>query len=382
MLIRAKENTRLCIPRVYIGLLRQMRCEGRSPLAVNLTLPRSRRLEAVIRDPHFDINDLKKQSENALKIEEERAKLQAKDTSISSEKLENNQYKDDKKSKSGENNNNNSKLDAENVKKIYPHYHLLVEIYKFMTAKRGLMADPKYIKNPKHLIYDIIDKDTAKEIAKKINLNQTLPEKEYGFTGTAIDDHGTTHLNVTDKDGNFVLITSTINLEFGAKFMCQKTGIIFNDEIDDFYVTNVKNEFELAGMRKNIIEPGKRPFSSASPLLLEKNNETIALGAAGGTRIPTSIIGVLFHMILGKSLSEAIAELRIHNQFYPNKTYIEAGFEDDLIAYLNYVGHHTEESALNAIFTSVQGLHVVKNGNYKIIEASSDKRKGGLAYGY
>ncbi|KAM0688253.1 hypothetical protein COBT_000491 [Conglomerata obtusa] len=280
--------------------------------------------------------------------------------------------------------NSSSKTTTENSKitKLYPHYHLLVEVYKFMTAKRGLMADPKFMKNHKSIIEEITNKDVASEVAKKININKTLPESEYGFTGEKSDDHGTTHLNVVDKDNSFVLITSTINLEFGAKFMCKKTGIIFNDEIDDFYVNNIKNAFELACMKRNVIEPGKRPFSSAAPFLLVKHNEIIALGAAGGTRIPTSLIGIIFHLMLGKSLSESIAELRIHNQFHPDKTYIESGLDKGLIDYLNYVGHKTEESALNSIFTSVQGIHVIYNGNDKIIEAVSDKRKGGLSMGY
>lgn len=273
-------------------------------------------------------------------------------------------------------------------KKLFPHYHILVETFKFMSAKRGSLADCDKLSNEKKkemnmLVNKLISKEYAKEIVKKIDINGVLDEKEYGFEGISPDDHGTTHLNVVDKDNMTVLITSTVNLEFGAKVMCKETGIIFNNEIDDFYVPGVKSAFDLAGMRPNLIKPDARPFSSAAPFLLIKNTELIALGAAGGTRIPTSLVAIIFHMMLGRSLAEAIKELRIHNQFYPKKTYVEGGFPVELKNYLIHVGHDVEESALNSIFTSVQGIRVISNeSGEKTIEAVSDERKGGAAYGY
>lgn len=272
--------------------------------------------------------------------------------------------------------------------KLFPHYHLLVEIFKFMSAKRGSLADVDKLSAEKRdkmreLVKKLISKEYATEIVKKIDLNRVLEDKEYGFSGIPHDDHGTTHLNVVDEDNNAVLITSTVNLEFGAKIMCRKTGVIFNNEIDDFYVPGVKNAFDLAGMKSNLIKPNSRPFSSASPLLLIKNTEMIALGAAGGTRIPTSLISVIFHMMLGKSLAEAIKELRMHNQFYPKKTYVEGDFPMELRNYLVSMGHVVEESSMNSIFTSVQGIRVIKDeSGEKTIEAVSDERKGGAAYGY
>jgi len=187
---------------------------------------------------------------------------------------------------------------------------------------------------------------------------------------------------VVDKEGNYVLITSTINLEFGAKFMDPKSGIIFNNEMDDFYVPSVKNAFDLAGMPKNIVQPGKRPFSSASPVILNGVGEVIAIGAAGGTRIPTTVIGIIFHLVLGKTLKESIHELRIHNQFFPGKTYVENGVCGCVKDYLGSVGHVVEESLVNSVFTSAQGIHVVEVDGKRIIQAVSDERKGGASFGY
>ncbi|EJW03820.1 gamma-glutamyltransferase [Edhazardia aedis USNM 41457] len=265
----------------------------------------------------------------------------------------------------------------------YPHYQLLVEIFKFIGAGRGKMADPAFLPNWKSIVNEIVNTQTAEAIAKKIDFNHTLNDSEYNFEGIMPEDHGTTHINVIDSDEMTVSLTSTINLEFGAKFMCPNTGIIFNNEIDDFYVPNVKNAFDLAQMPKNVVEPGKRPFSSASPLILHKYNEMVVLGAAGGTRIPTSIITIIFHLLLGKSLEEAIDAPRIHNQFLPKVTYIEYNFQNDIEKYLSQRGHKLEISAQNNIFTSVQGIHMIKMPNgEKIIQAVSDKRKGGLSDGY
>ncbi|KAF7683204.1 Glutathione hydrolase proenzyme 2 [Astathelohania contejeani] len=265
----------------------------------------------------------------------------------------------------------------------FPHYHLLVEIYKFIAARRGEFADPDFIPNWKSLVAQITSKKYAEKIVEKIDFNHSLSDIEYGFKMPFTEDHGTTHLNVIDENEMSVLITSTVNLEFGSKFMDPKTGIIFNDEMDDFYVPEVQNAFDLGAMPSNILEPRKRPFSSASPVLLVKFNEILAVGAAGGTRIPTSIIAVMFHLILGKSLEEAIMESRIHHQLIPAFTYVENNFPHDIRNYLKRLGHKVEVSTQNSIFTSVQGIHLIKTKNGdKIIQAFSDSRKGGKSDGY
>lgn len=263
----------------------------------------------------------------------------------------------------------------------YPHYHLLIEIFKFMSAKRGELADPAFLENPEEIINEIKSDEFATKIVEKIDFNSVLNKKEYGRVFDSTDDHGTTHLNVIDEDEMVVMITSTVNLEFGAKFLDDKTGIILNDEIDDFYVPNVKNAFDLDKMTKNILEPNKRPFSSAAPVLMINKNEIIAIGAAGGTRIPTSIFSVIFHLILGKTLSESIMESRIHNQLVPDYTYIESNLPKEIKSYLKKLGHKVAVSSQNSIFTSVQGIRVKKR-NKMHIEAFSDKRKGGLSAGY
>ncbi|KAK1349872.1 gamma-glutamyltransferase [Hamiltosporidium tvaerminnensis] len=267
--------------------------------------------------------------------------------------------------------------------KSYLHYHLLIEIFKFISARRGEFADPDFMKDPKKLVAEIISKGYVKKIVDLIRFDGVLKDKEYRYGSPTVEDHGTTHLNVIDSDEMLVLLTSTINLEFGAKFMDKETGIIFNDQMDDFYVPNILNSFDLGNMPSNILEPYKRPFSSASPVILMKYNEILMLGAAGGTRIPTSIILVIFHLLLNKRLSDAIMEPRIHHQLFPSKTFVEDTFPIEIRDYLRNLGQVIEVSRQNSIFTSVQGIHMIKNKDgEKIIQAFSDKRKGGESAGY
>lgn len=262
---------------------------------------------------------------------------------------------------------------------IYPEYHLLNETFKFMTAKRSELGDTDYVPNTQQIAEKIMSKRFADSLSQQIKFDKVLEINDYGYTAPYVEDHGTTHLNVVDQDGMLVLLTSTINLEFGAKFMDKNTGIIFNNEIDDFYIPSVQNAFDLPESLANIIVPGKRPFSSASPLLLIRPNEIIAIGASGGTRIPTSILNTFFHLEQGKSMAESIAEPRIHHQIIPHTTYIEGTLSPEIRMYLELMGNKVQVSSLNSIFTAVQGLKITKNGDKTVIDAESDKRKGGKA---
>lgn len=264
---------------------------------------------------------------------------------------------------------------------IYPHYHLLVEIFKFVSAKRGELGDPDFVPGINAILENITSKEYAKKMSELIKFDKTLTKEEYGYKTPFQDDYGTTHLNVYDGNGMIVLLTSTINLEFGAKFMDEQTGIIFNNEIDDFYVPTVRNAFDLPASIANIVMPGKRPFSSAAPILIINQNKIIALGAAGGSRIPTSIISVIFHLEMGKTLQEAISEPRLHHQMIPHITYVEHNLNDAVKKYLRTIGNTVETSSLNSIFTSVQGM-IIKKSQKITIEAYSDKRKGGESFGY
>jgi gamma-glutamyltranspeptidase / glutathione hydrolase / leukotriene-C4 hydrolase len=279
-------------------------------------------------------------------------------------------------------------LENFDVEKIYSRDKnaipgLVAEVLKFVAARRGEFADPDFMENWRELVGEVTSKSSAKAISDLIDAGRTLPGEAYSMKKIPTEDHGTTHVNVVDEDGMLVLLTTTINLEFGAKFMDPETGIIFNNEIDDFYVKGVTNYFGLGEMPENTVEPFKRPFSSAAPAVLIKDDEVIALGATGGTYISTSVIYTLMNLLLGLSLRDSILAPRLHHQFTPMNVFVESTFPPEGIKHLEAAGHkvvrHREDVTSSAVFGI--RLRYDENGNRKI-EAFSDPRKDGGVSGY
>lgn len=268
-----------------------------------------------------------------------------------------------------------------NNENSYRMYHILIETFKFIAAERGRFGDPLYLSGWQKSVQDLISDENIKKIFKKFNLEKPLKASEYGENRHFKEDHGTTHLNVIDSDELVVLMTSTINLEFGSKLLDPETGIIFNNHIDDFYIPDVDKAYNLGEVKENLLVGKKRPFSSAAPTLLIKDDELIAIGAAGGARIPGSIISTIAYLFTGKSLENAISLCRIHNQLDPSKTYIESTLPDYVVKKLEQMGHTIEISEINTSFTSVQAIQVFMNGKQKEIFAISDHRKDGISVG-
>ncbi|ELA42496.1 gamma-glutamyltransferase [Vittaforma corneae ATCC 50505] len=269
-------------------------------------------------------------------------------------------------------------------------YHILIEVFKFMAAERGKFEDPEFLDKWQKKVSLIISDIKATSIFRQFSLKNAMSSEEYRNIPFYKEDHGTTHLNVIDKDGMIVSLTSTINLEFGSKLLDPITGIIFNNQIDDFYIPGIDNTFGLEKMPANILEGGKRPFSSAAPTILIKDNEILIIGAAGGTRIPTAIITTIVYLLAGNTLERAVSLCRIHNQLFPIKTMIEPTLPDRITEKLREMGHEIEFSELNTSFSSVQAIYLRKStdntstngkGGDVRIEAISDKRKQGLSDG-
>ncbi|EOB15336.1 Gamma-glutamyltranspeptidase 1, partial [Nosema bombycis CQ1] len=228
----------------------------------------------------------------------------------------------------------------------HTHLHVLVEIFKFVMAKRGSLGDPEFNKNIQEILDELLSDNLASAIYKKINFDTTLPIENYEVEDYNKIDAGTTHINVVDKDGLVVSLTSTINLEFGAKFMDPVTGIILNNQIDDII-------FQMFRIR-----------------------------AAGGIRIPTSIIEVIFFMSLGYSLKDSINQPRMHHQLDPDVVYIEEKESPEVVESLKLRNHNVQKSKTNTAFTSVQGILVqFKDDGEKYIDAVSDYRKNGKSAG-
>lgn len=261
--------------------------------------------------------------------------------------------------------------------------HRLVEVYKHGYAARTRLGDPAFL-NETWLqeISQIPRMSRAHQILPKINDTTTFGIDHYEPIFDSVEDYGTTHISAIDADGMSVGITSTVNLIFGSQVLDPKTGVIFNDEMDDTSTPGVPNAFGLYPSPFNYPQPGKRPLSSISPIIIEDEHGLfeMLLGAAGGSRIPSSVLASLLNICLGMDLSEAIEAPRLHHQLLPPIVAAESTFDEDVIRSLVQRGHQVLTTDINWGLASVQGVERdAKSGH---VRASSDSRKAGWADAY
>lgn len=204
--------------------------------------------------------------------------------------------------------------------------HILVEAMKRAFADRAhWLGDPDYVKVPKGLMHP----DYAKHLAKSIDVDKATIVPRHGqptdFDQSWFEKH-TTHISVADKYGNWVSMTTTLNTSFGSKVVIPGTGVLMNNQMDDFSAQpNVPNAYGLVGSEANSIAPGKRPLSSMSPTIVVRDNKPVmAVGAAGGPMIITQITQALIrYLALEESLYTALASPRVHQQWKPNKVFYD-----------------------------------------------------------
>jgi gamma-glutamyltranspeptidase/glutathione hydrolase len=188
------------------------------------------------------------------------------------------------------------------------------------------------------------------ELARRIKPDAVLPRDGYGTLGAPPAQHkdgGTTHLSVIDADGNAVALTTTVNLTFGAHLVAGKTGVVLNDQMDDFSLTpGVPNAFGLIGNEQNAVAPGKRPLSSMTPTIAVDHDGQVkvVVGAAGGPTIISSTIQVLSNVVDWKlDAQAAVAAPRVHDQWFPDLLMFEGDIPRDVQVGLEKRGHKLKE---------------------------------------
>ncbi|ODV94511.1 hypothetical protein PACTADRAFT_60842 [Pachysolen tannophilus NRRL Y-2460] len=278
---------------------------------------------------------------------------------------------------------------AEDFKPI--ESHRLIETMKWMASVRSNFGDLNiYSKNQSEIeehwkrYKKFLKPEWSFEINSKINDNYTLPSwKDYEPAYQANNPHGTAHFSIIDKDNNAVAMTTTINLIFGSSIHDPDTGIILNDQMDDFSIPTSPNAFGLQPSIYNYIEPFKRPLSSSSPTIIINsisNKPDLIIGAAGGSKITTCVVQAIIRNYHYKmDLLNVIAAPRLHHQLLPEIVSIEEPLiKYELVDELIKKGHEIElvphATAMNGIRYNVQE---------QCWEAVSDYwRKRGEAYGY
>ena len=258
--------------------------------------------------------------------------------------------------------------------------HLIAESMKLAFADRAYwLGDPDYAGVPRGLV----TKEYAATLAKKIRLDQVTAVLGHGLPvdwQTNVFKKHTTHFSTADAAGNWVACTATINTSFGSKVVVPGTGVVLNDEMDDFSVQpGVPNFFGLIGAEANAVAPGKRPLSSMSPTIVFKDGQPIiALGAAGGPKIISAVLQELVGMLdLGLTPAQALAAPRIHQQWSPDELVVEKALPAKLQAALTQHGHKIKQEKALAV-----SQIVARSADGKGFVGAADPRAGGNAAGW
>lgn len=263
--------------------------------------------------------------------------------------------------------------------------HTIVEAMKLAFADRAhWLGDPAFAKVPRGLI----DPTYAALLAEKIDPDKSTPVPTHGEPPRAGEDtfgdtlKHTTHLSTADAEGNWVALTQTVNTAFGSKVIIPGTGVVLNNEMDDFAVApGVPNAFKLVGSDANAIAPGKRPLSSMSPTIVLKDGKPVlSIGAAGGpTIISQTLHNLVYILDLQLGVQEAIAAPRLHHQWSPDELSIETAFGADLLQGLEARGHKLKVRGAIGIGVSQGVMWDATTGTFR---AASDPRVPGRADGW
>lgn len=191
------------------------------------------------------------------------------------------------------------------------YWQRVVETFKHAFGQRTNLADidnePEFYDTIKETFENLISQQFADKIRNSIHDDRTFNDMAfYGANFTIQEDHGTAHMAVLAANGDAISVTSTVNNYFGAKVRSRRTGIILNDEMDDFSTPGVVNSFGVPASPANYIKPGKRPMSSMCPAIIldQDGNVRMLVGAAGGTKITTAVatVSLNFSFLFSKAI--------------------------------------------------------------------------------
>ncbi|WP_076860502.1 gamma-glutamyltransferase [Bradyrhizobium mercantei] len=266
------------------------------------------------------------------------------------------------------------------------HYQIEAMRHAYVD-RNSYLGDPDFVKNP---LERLLDKNYAAKIRAVIDPAKAGVSREIKPGVPPHEGSNTTHYSIADKDGNAVSVTYTLNDWFGAKVTAAKTGVLLNDEMDDFTAkVGVPNLYGLVQGEANAIVPGKRPLSSMSPTIVTRDGKpAMVVGTPGGSRIITAVLLTMINAIdYGMNAQEAVDMPRFHQQWLPEATNLEDyTLSPDTRKILEGMGHKfgppQPANHLAVIIIGAPSLGGEPVGNNRFYGANDPRRNSGLAAGY
>jgi gamma-glutamyltranspeptidase / glutathione hydrolase len=255
--------------------------------------------------------------------------------------------------------------------------HLMIEAMKRAYADRAeFLGDPEVVSNPSGLIA----KRYAAAVRATIDPQRARPSAEVRAGDPSPRETGnTTHFSIVDRMGNAVANTTTLNFSYGLGMVADGTGVLLNNELDDFAAkAGAPNAFGLVGGEANAPGPSKRPLSSMTPTIVLKDGKPfLVTGSPGGSRIPTAVLQVIVNVIDNrKNVAEAVAAPRIHHQWLPDEVRAERELSNEVVHGLEQRGHNImfplAQTSANSIMVTPDGL----------AGAADPRTRGALAVGH
>ena len=266
------------------------------------------------------------------------------------------------------------------------HYEIEAMRHAFVD-RNTLLGDPAFVKNP---VERLIDKGYAAKIRESIVADKAGNSGEMGREIASHEGSNTTHFSIIDNAGNAVSLTYTLNDWFGARVVASGTGVLMNDEMDDFTPNPGRaNVYGVVQRDANGIAPGKIPLSSMSPTIITRDGKPVlVLGTPGGRRIITTVLQTILNVVdFQMNIQEAVDAPRIHHQWLPDVTNVEPyGLSPDTRKILEKMGYRFDDSLpanhVAAIMVGAPSLEGKAVGRNRFYGANDPRRGTGLAQGY
>jgi gamma-glutamyltranspeptidase / glutathione hydrolase len=257
-----------------------------------------------------------------------------------------------------------------------PSLHVMIEAMKRAYADRArYLGDPDFVTAP---VATLMSKEYAARQRASIDLERATPWTDALSATPPREGSNTTHFSVVDSRGNAVSNTYTLNFPYGVGLVAEGTGVLLNNELDDFTAApGASNAFGLVGFEANLPGPGKRPLSSMSPTIVLKDGKPVLVtGSPGGSRIISTVLQVIINVLdYHMDVAAAVAAPRLHHQWLPDVVRVERGFADDALAGLRAKGHQVVDQLGQ---TSANSIAVTPNG---LLGAPDPRTRGAEAAG-